>query len=124
MAKQETHNLIGSNKVEGTKIYDLKGNDIGAVEKLMIEKSSGRVSYAVVRFGDFFGLGGHTYPLPWDKLTYDEELDGYHLDVDRDKIDGAPKTPGEDDAQWTPDAGKTIYTHYGILPYWTMPHVR
>ncbi len=38
MANEETHNLISSDKVEDTKVYDLKGNDIGNVEKLMLEK--------------------------------------------------------------------------------------
>ena len=37
----------------------------------MIEKTSGRVSYAVLGFGGFLGIGSDHYPLPWDSLKYD-----------------------------------------------------
>jgi hypothetical protein len=43
----------------------------------MIDKSSGRVSYAVPAFGGFLGLGNDPYPLPWHSLKYDTRLGGY-----------------------------------------------
>ena len=112
----ESHNLIGSDRVEGTRVIDNEGVEIGHIDKLMLEKVSGRVAYAVVRFGDFFGLGGDSYPLPWEKLDYDEELDGYHLRVSREQIEGAPKNAGPDD--WEPDYGRAVYGYYGVMPYW------
>jgi len=112
----EQHNLIGSDRVEDTRVFDLEGVEIGRIEKLMLEKVSGRVAYAVIKFGDFFGLGGDSYPLPWDKLEYDEELDGYHLGANRDEIEGAPKYP--DDGLWGPSYGRSLYGYYGVAPYW------
>jgi hypothetical protein len=47
----------------------------------MIEKSSGQVSFAVLSFGGFFGLGDQHYPLPWNSLKYDTELGGYGTDI-------------------------------------------
>lgn len=115
MADSETHNLIGSNKVEGTRVFDREGVEIGHIDKLMLEKQSGRVAYAVVQFGDILGIGGDHYPLPWDKLDYDEDLDGYHVEASRDDISGAPKYRGDD---LSPEHGRSIYTHYGVPPYW------
>lgn len=112
----ENHNLIGSDRVEGTKVFDLDGVEIGHVDKVMLEKVSGRVAYAVVRFGDIFGIGGDSYPLPWDKLDYDEALDGYHIDLSRDQIAGAPKAP--EDNVWDPVFGNAVYGYYGVAPYW------
>ena len=43
----ETGNLIGSDKVEGTAVYGADDNKIGSIERVMIDKTSGRVSYAV-----------------------------------------------------------------------------
>jgi hypothetical protein len=40
--------LIESDRVEGTSVYDPDGNSIGSIKRLMIEKISGRVSYAVM----------------------------------------------------------------------------
>jgi len=49
--------LIESDRVEGTTVYDPKGTDIGSIKRLMIEKISGRVAYAVMSFGGFLGMG-------------------------------------------------------------------
>jgi hypothetical protein len=43
--------LIESDRVEGTTVYDPQGNNIGSIKRLMIEKISGRVAYAVMSFG-------------------------------------------------------------------------
>jgi PRC-barrel domain len=39
----------------------------------MIEKISGRVSYAVMTFGGFLGLGEEEHAIPWHALTYDTQ---------------------------------------------------
>ena len=49
--------LIESDRVEGTTVYDPSGNNIGSVRRLMIDKMSGRVAYAVMSFGGFLGMG-------------------------------------------------------------------
>jgi hypothetical protein len=49
--------LIESDRVEGTTVYDPSGNNIGSIKRLMIEKISGRVAYAVMSFGGFLGMG-------------------------------------------------------------------
>ena len=68
--KRETSNLIGSDKVEGTPVYRLNGDNIGQIERVMIDKISGKVAYAVMSFGGFLGIGEDYYPLPWSVLTY------------------------------------------------------
>jgi len=47
------------------RVYALKGSKIGEIDHLMIDKVSGRVTYAVLSFGGFLGLGHSHYPLPW-----------------------------------------------------------
>jgi sporulation protein YlmC with PRC-barrel domain len=76
MQDRETSNLIGSDKVEGTTVYGADRKDIGSVERVMIDKRSGQVQYAVLSFGGFLGIGDDYYPLPWQSLTYDESLGG------------------------------------------------
>ena len=43
--------LIGSDKVHGTAVYDPTGKHIGTIHRLMIDKPSGRVAYALMAFG-------------------------------------------------------------------------
>ena len=49
--ERETGTLIGSDKVQGTTVYGSDDQSIGTIERVMIEKTSGRVSYAVLGFG-------------------------------------------------------------------------
>ena len=73
---RETAGLIGSDKVEGTYVYDAHGQHIGSIERVMIDKRSGQVAYAVLSFGGFLGIGSDYYPIPWDSLKYDTSLGG------------------------------------------------
>ena len=82
--------LIESDRVEGTTVYDRSGNNIGSINRLMIEKISGRVAYAVMSFGGFLGMGTEEHAVPWNKLTYDTNLGGYRTDITEQQLRGAP----------------------------------
>jgi hypothetical protein len=79
--RRETAQLIGSDKVEGTPVYRSNGDHIGQIERIMIDKISGKVAYAVMSFGGFVGIGEDYYPLPWSLLTYNTRLEGYEVNV-------------------------------------------
>jgi hypothetical protein len=49
------HSLIGSDKVDGGAVYGADEKEIGPVERLMIDKVSGKVAYAVISYGAFMG---------------------------------------------------------------------
>lgn len=61
---REMASLIGSDKVEGTNVYRSNGDKVGQIERIMIDKISGKVAYAVLSFGGFMGIGEDYYPLP------------------------------------------------------------
>ncbi|MDP3525599.1 MAG: PRC-barrel domain-containing protein [Hoeflea sp.] len=115
---KENSAVIGSDKVAGTDVYDRSGKHIGSIEKVMIEKVGGKVSYAVLSFGGFFGIGDDHYPLPWEKLQYDESLGGYRVDVTKEQVEGAPKYKSGSDYDWKPSTQAQLYGHYGQPPYW------
>ncbi len=114
----ETHDLIASDMVVGTNVYDIEGKHIGSVERLILEKRGGRVSYAVLSFGGFLGIGHDHYPLPWEKLDYDESLEGFRVDITREQVEGAPRYERDKDFDWSADSGRRVYDYYGVPPYW------
>lgn len=116
LENDETISLISSAKVDGARVYGADDEKIGHVDHLMIDKRAGTVSYAVISFGGFLGLGERLHPMPWTSLTYDERLDGYRVSVTRDQLDGAPEASAGD-PRWD-DAGyrKGIHDHYGAMP--------
>jgi len=50
--------------VEGTPVYNLKGERLGKVHHLKINKYPGQVAYAVMSFGGLLGIGEKYHPLP------------------------------------------------------------
>lgn len=79
-------NLIASDRVEGTPVRRSDGGDVGVIERLMIDKRSGKVAYAVMR-----ASGGGSHTLPWGVLTYNTGLDAYEVNVTSEQLQGAPQ---------------------------------
>ena len=122
IATDETTRLIGSDKVEGTAVRRSNGDKVGSIERVMIDKRSGKVAYAVMSFGGFLGIGDEYRALPWNVLRYNEDLDAYELNVTEDQLRGAP-TPERGWDKWdagTVDRGWERNTHdyYRVSPYW------
>jgi hypothetical protein len=114
---RETAGLIGSDKVEGTAVYGADGNKIGSIERVMIEKISGKVSYAVLSFGGFLGIGDDHYPLPWQSLTYNTNLGGYQVAITSDQLNNAPRYGRNETWDWEDrDRARRINEYYSV-PY-------
>jgi PRC-barrel domain len=112
--KHEGHRLIASDKVEGTKVRRPNGETVGEIMRLMIDKRTGQVAYAVMSFGGFLGIGSDFYPLPWDRLTYNPRLDAYELDITEEQLRKAPKFDKAAASDWTPEEGKRISDYYNL----------
>jgi hypothetical protein len=93
--QRETGTLIGSDKVEGTAVYGPDDQQIGSIERVMIEKTSGRV-----------GMGNDHYLLPWSSLKYDTGIGGSRTGITADQLNVAPKFDSESSWDWT-DRGRT-----------------
>jgi hypothetical protein len=115
MDDKETGNLIGSDKVEGTAVYGADDRKIGSIERVMIDKVSGKVSYAVLGFGGLLGIGNDHYPLPWQSLKYDTRLGGYVTGVTESRLQGAPKYGNDNDWNWSdPARNRAVNDYYGV----------
>jgi sporulation protein YlmC with PRC-barrel domain len=101
LEKDETRELIASSKVTGTEVYNRAGEHLGTIEDVMIGKISGQVSYAVMSFGGFLGIGEKYHPLPWDVLDYDKGMGGYVVDLDRKVLEDAPMYETRDPYGWS-----------------------
>ncbi|WP_461335735.1 PRC-barrel domain-containing protein [Bradyrhizobium elkanii] len=78
-------------------------------------KTSGKVSYAVLSFGGFLGIGDDHYPLPWQSLKYDTNLGGYVTGITESRLQGAPKYRDEASWNWNdPAAGRSVNDYYGV----------
>jgi hypothetical protein len=44
---------------------NLQGEDVGDIEEVVIDSVASRVTYAVMSFGGFLGIGDKLFAVPW-----------------------------------------------------------
>ena len=111
--------LIESDRVEGTSVFGSNGENIGSIKRLMIEKLSGRVAYAVMSFGGFMGIGADEHTVPWNKLTYDTNLGGYRTDITEDQLRGAPSFSRDRSYDWSDRTReRELHDYWRTRYYW------
>ncbi len=92
-----SHPFIESSRVEGTAVHDANGRQIGIIKRLVIEKVSGNVAYAVTSFSRFMGESSNSHTIPWKYLHYDIALQGYRTGITEEQLRNAPEFSRRDD---------------------------
>jgi hypothetical protein len=118
MTTDKKHSLIPSDRIEGTAVRRSNGDKIGRIERLMLDKVSGNVAYAILSFGGFLGIGDQHLPVPWTKLTYNPDLEAYQLDLSDDELKKAPSYDADKEFDWGDRSQERLHDYYGISPYW------
>lgn len=109
----DTVSLIAASKVNGTNVYDAAGELRGSIHDVMLNKLNGRVTYAVLSFGGFLGIGEKYHPLPWNQLKYSEQHGGYIVNLDKKLLERAPSYGPSDAPNWDSPTYRG-----GIDSYW------
>ena len=117
---RETNDLIAADKVEGTAVYGANRDKMGDVKSIMLNKRTGKVEYAVLSIGGFLGLGTNLHPVPWSKLTYNTDLDGFLVNLTADQLKDAPTFSNSDSFMLNSnrDREAEVYKYYDETPYW------
>ena len=109
MTTASTSNVISSERVEGTNVYNQSGDKLGSIDDLMIDKMSGQVRYAAISFGGFLGVGDKLFAIPFRalKLKHNagDKTHHFELNVTKETLERAQ---GFDKKQW-PDFGDPRY---------------
>ena len=110
---------ISANSLIGAKVENLKNENLGKIEDLVIEPEDARVSFAILSFGGFLGMGEKFFAVPLQAMRASTEDRTFVLDVDKEKL---KKAPSFEKDRW-PDMhdrafGTTVYNYYGYQPYW------
>jgi hypothetical protein len=117
--ESRTHALIASDRVEGTPVRRLSGEKVGTIQRLMIDKISGNVAYAVLRFGGFLGVGEKHLPIPWEKLKYDPLMEAYSLHISDAELAQAPSYAADKEFDWGDRTEeRKLHDYYRARPYW------
>jgi sporulation protein YlmC with PRC-barrel domain len=116
---RETSRLISSEKVTDTNVENTRGDNLGHIEDVMIDKISGKVAYAILNYGSFLGIGGKLFALPWDILKYDTRRDAYVIGIPEERLKSAPSFDAGTMPNWGDRAyDKQIHDYYGSTADW------
>ena len=109
--------LMGADTLLGNDVYNLGNEKLGTIKEFMIEMSTGRITYAVLSYGGFLGLGDRLFAVPWQALKLDTVNHRFVLNIDKEALKDAP---GFDKDHWPTMADSTwatdVYKFYGT-PY-------
>jgi len=111
--------IMAADTLQGDKVANAAGEELGAIKHIMIDVPSGRVAYAVLSFGGILGMGSKLFAVPWHALQLDPENHRFVLDVDKERLENAP---GFDKDHWPSMADQSwaneIHEYYGSSPCW------
>src|SRR6202020_2719366 len=77
--------LMGADTLIGNDVYNAANENLGSIKELMIEMSSGKISYAVLSFGGFLGMGDRLFAVPWAALKLDTADNGFFLNASKER---------------------------------------
>jgi sporulation protein YlmC with PRC-barrel domain len=103
-------------EIVGTKVRDPQGEEVGKIDDLVFD-NEGRISFAIVGYGGFLGIGQNLVAVPVNSLSYVEEPRHFVLDATREKVESAPLFSKKtlDDPRWADG----VYGYFGQQPHWT-----
>jgi sporulation protein YlmC with PRC-barrel domain len=114
--------VVDAASLEGDEVVNANGDNLGRIEAIMLDVTSGRVAYAVLSFGGFLGMGSKLFAIPWSALTLDARQKRFVLDASRERLESAPgfdkdHWPSMADRAWATD----VHDYYDATPYWDDP---
>ena len=112
--------IMAADTLDGDKVKNRAGDELGTIEHIMLDVPSGRIAYAVMAFGGFLGMGDKLFAIPWNALELDTKDKCFILDADAERMKQAPgfdkdHWPAMADEQWATN----MHKYYQATPYWT-----
>jgi sporulation protein YlmC with PRC-barrel domain len=111
--------LARADTLIGMDVENAQGQGLGEIEDLAINTKDGRIAYAALAYGGWLGIGENLAAVPWEALKLDMAERQFVLNLDKDKLQNAPRFakdqyPQTLDRKWLSD----MYAYYGARPYW------
>ncbi|MCC8981241.1 PRC-barrel domain-containing protein [Bradyrhizobium acaciae] len=108
------HTLVPSDRVEHVCVFGRDGAKLGSIERLMLDKVSGTVAYAIIKTGGVLS-SHHHYPIRWTALHFDPNRQAFEAEVTLEDLRTGPSEFDGDEFDWG-DRSRS-YTHPN---YWAV----
>ena len=113
---QTSSGVLDSSKLDDKKITNQQGQELGEIERLLVDPQTGQVRFAVVEV-ESPGQAEKEFAVPWQALKVQREGEKdfkIQLDADKEKLEKAPQfSEGDADRLFTPEGANPV------ISYWT-----
>ena len=113
----EAETLLAASEAKGARVINLQNEDIGDIDELLIEPTTGQVRFAVVSVGGFLGLGSTRVAVPWPALQITRENGRvrYMLDATKERLEKAPRVEGRNYERLYPaECAEPIFVYWDV----------
>lgn len=93
------HTLVPSDRVEHVCVFGRDGSKLGSIERLMLDKVSGTVAYAIIKTGGVLSTHHH-YPVRWTALHFDPARQAFEAEVTLEDLRAGPSEFDGDEFDW------------------------
>ncbi|MEZ5842364.1 MAG: PRC-barrel domain-containing protein [Hyphomicrobiaceae bacterium] len=137
-AGQKTYTLVGRSyitalapptvmrpdQIRGATVNNRDGEEVGSLERLVIDMDRGYVAYAIISEGGFLGMGEEYRPIPLQALQW-ERGESFMLPRSADQLRQMPKLR---EFEMPSTVRRTdverLYASYDVTPYWEQRQTR
>lgn len=111
--------VLSAESLAGNSVCNSQGNELGSIKAIMLDTNRGRIAYAVLSVGGFFGLGDKLFAIPWAALRVNHEDKAFVFDATKEQLESAE---GFDKDNWPSFADERwqlgVHKHWNQTPYW------
>ena len=89
--------FLTASSIIGDKVHNSEGEDMGKIEDIMIDITTGKIEYVVIEFGGFLTIGEKYFAIPFRLLQVDAANKAFIFDQPKEMLE---KAPGFDMNHW------------------------
>jgi hypothetical protein len=115
----QVERVVAADRVNASAVYSRAGDALGTVDRLLIDKVTGKIAYAVIAIAAAGREGDRRQPLPWCVLTYDPLMGGYLVNLDRSVLESGPTFRRDEAIDWNSESfNRRLHDYYSVPHFW------
>jgi hypothetical protein len=114
----QVERVVTADQVHGSAVRTRAGDALGTIDRLLIDKVSGKITYAVIAIAAGPD-GDRRQPLPWCVMTYDPLMGGYLVNLDRRVLENGPTLRRDENVDWNSEPfNRRLHDYYRVPHFW------
>jgi hypothetical protein len=107
---RDSYTTTVKRSIPGAKVLNREREDLGTIEDLVIDTRDSRITYAIFSFGGVFRVVDKHFAIPWVALAFNVSEKIAVLNVDKDRLNNAPRFDKDRWPIWRIRSGATKFT--------------